>query len=227
MKLLLAEDEKDYCRVLTAMLERANFAVDTVYNGQDALDYGLRGRYDGIILDILMPGLDGLAVVRGLRHAGVDTPVMMLTAKTRMDDRIAGYDAGADDYLPKPFHAQELLSRVRALVRRRPTFVPDVLRFGSIVLNSTASTLTGPKGSVSLTGKEYQMLELLVRSPGHTVSTERFMETIWGWDSPAELNVVWVHMSSLRKKLVKVTDGEEIRASRGVGYSLVCGGDES
>ncbi len=221
MKLLLAEDEKEYCRVLSVMLERSHYSVDCAYDGAAALELALARHYDAIILDIMMPKMDGIEVLRRLREAGIDTPVMLLTAKTRLDDRITGYDAGADDYLPKPFHADEFLARVRALLRRRPTFIPDVLRFAGISIDGSTHSLRGPLGEEKLTGKEYQMLELLIRSPGKGVSTDMFMEKVWGADSLAETNVVWVHMSSLRKKLAAVSHEVEIQAQRGVGYLLI------
>lgn len=220
MKLLLAEDEKEYCRALCAMLERANYSVDAAHDGEQALALAREGHYDGMILDIMMPKKDGLEVLRTLRAEGCDTPVMMLTARTRMDDRISGYDAGADDYLPKPFHAEEFLARVRALLRRRPTFLPDILCFGGVSIDGSTNSLRGPLGSEKLTGKEYQMMELLIRSPGHGISTDMFMDKVWGADSLAETNVVWVHMSSLRKKLAMVSDQVQIVALRGVGYLL-------
>ena len=220
MKLLLAEDEKEYCRALCAMLERSHYSVDCAHDGAAALELILSGHYDAIILDIMMPKMDGLEVLRRLREAGVGTPVMLLTARTRMDDRISGYDAGADDYLPKPFHADEFLARVRALLRRRPTFIPDVLSFSGISIDGSTNSLRGPLGEEKLTGKEYQMLELLIRSPGKGVSTDMFMEKVWGAESLAETNVVWVHMSSLRKKLAAVSAEVEIHAQRGVGYLL-------
>lgn len=220
MRILIAEDERSYCRVLSAILEKASYTVDAVYDGTDALEYGRAGQYDGIILDIMLPGMDGIEVLKNLRAAGVTTPVMMLTAKTRMDDRITGYDAGADDYLPKPVHSHELLARVRALVRRRPTYVPDILTVGEIALNSANHSITGPKGSVSLTGKEYQMLELMARNRGSAISTEQFMKQIWCWEDAPEMNVVRVHMSTLRKKLAAASDRVVIQGMRSVGYSL-------
>lgn len=220
MRILIAEDERSYCRVLSAILEKANYTVDGVYDGVDALEYGRSGQYDGIILDIMMPGLDGLEVLKQLRAAGVSTPVMMLTAKTRMDDRIAGYDTGADDYLPKPVHSEELLARVRALVRRRPTYMPDILMAAGLALNSTNRTVSGPKGSVQLTGKEYQMLELMARNQGRAISTEQFIKQVWCWEDAPDLSVVRVHMSTLRKKLAQVSDRTVIQGMRSVGYSL-------
>lgn len=220
MRILIAEDERSYCRVLSAILEKANYTVDAVYDGVDALEYGRSGQYDGIILDIMMPGMDGLEVLKQLRASGVVTPVMMLTAKTRMDDRIAGYDSGADDYLPKPVHSEELLSRVRALVRRRPVYMPDILTAEELSLNSTNRSVSGPKGTVQLTGKEYQMLELLARNRGSAISTEQFIKQVWCWEDAPDLSVVRVHMSTLRKKLAQVSDRSVIQGMRSVGYSL-------
>ena len=220
MRILIAEDDRSYCRVLSAILEKEHYTVDAVYDGLDALEYGRESQYDGIILDITMPGMDGLEVLRRLRAAGVITPVMMLTARTRMDDRIQGYDSGADDYLPKPVHSEEFLARVRALVRRRPVYMPDILRFGELSLNAANHSVSGPEGSVQLTGKEYQMLELLVRSAGTAVSTEQFVKRIWCWEEAPDLSVVRVHMSTLRKKLGAVSARVLIQGMRSVGYSL-------
>ncbi len=227
MKLLLAEDEREYCRVLSVMLERSHYSVDCAHDGAAALELALQGHYDAIILDIMMPKMDGLEVLRRLRERGIEAPVMLLTAKTRMDDRITGYDAGADDYLPKPFHADEFLARVRALLRRRPTFLPEVLSFSGVSIDGSTNTLRGPQGTEKLTGKEFQMLELLIRSPGRGVSTDMFMEKVWGAESLAETNVVWVHMSSLRKKLAAVSREVQIVAQRGVGYLLHTEADKS
>ncbi len=220
MRILIAEDDRSYCRVLSAILEKAHYTVDAVYDGADALEYGRNGLYDGIILDIMMPGMDGLEVLKRLRAAGIVTPVMMLTAKTRMDDRIAGYDSGADDYLPKPVHSDELLARVRALVRRRPTYTPDILRFGDVALNAMNHSISGSLGTAQLTGKEYQMLELMARNRGGAVSTEQFLGQIWGWEETPDLSVVRVHMSTLRKKLAVASDRVVIQGMRSVGYSL-------
>lgn len=220
MRLLLAEDEVEYARALAAILEYSHYVVDTVHNGSDALDYGCSGNYDGIILDIMMPKLDGVTVLRRLRGAGIATPVLMLTAKAEVDDRITGYDAGADDYLAKPFVTAELLSRVRALLRRSGTFTPDVLTFGDLSLDCVSYALKGPEGMFKLAGKEFQMAELLLRNPGNVISTQHFMEKIWGWDSAAEISVVWANISFLRKKFQKLGSHVEIKATRGVGYSL-------
>ena len=220
MRILVAEDNVSYCRALTAILEHADYTVDAVFNGSDALEYAIANLYDGLILDVMMPGLDGIEVIRRLRDAGIGTPVMILTAKNQVDDRIEGYDAGADDYLPKPFHSAELLARVRALVRRRPSYRPDVLSFADITLDSGDHSVTGPAGKVRLTGKEFQILELMARDPGRSVSTEEFCKRVWCWEDMPDTSVVRVHISSLRKKLDAISSAAAIRGERGVGYSL-------
>lgn len=220
MRLLLAEDEREYSRALVTILQHSNYAVDAVYNGTDALDYALSGNYDGLIFDIMMPGMDGIQVLRRLREAGVKTPVLMLTAKTQVEDRITGYDAGADDYLPKPFVTAELLARIRALLRRSGSFSPDTLQFENLILDCRTYELKGPKGSVKVTGKEFQMAEMFLRNPHNVFSTEHFMERIWGWEATAEINVVWANVSFLRKKFLTVGADVEIKATRRIGYSL-------
>ena len=220
MRILVAEDNRSYCRALTAILEHAGYTVDSVYNGTDALEYAIANLYDGLILDVMMPEIDGVEVLRRLRAAGVHAPAMILTAKTQVGDRIEGYDAGADDYMSKPFHSDELLARVRALVRRRPSYRPDVLTFADLTLDSGDHSVTGPRGRVKLTGKEYQILELLARDPGRSVSTEEFCKRVWCWEDMPDMSVVRVHISSLRKKLDSVSGSVTIRGERGVGYSL-------
>ena len=220
MRLLLAEDERTLSDALVAILTHANYSVDPVYDGQEAIDYLEYGEYDGVILDIMMPKADGLTVLRRLRAAGNPVPVLLLTAKSEIDDRVEGLDAGADDYLPKPFAAKELLARIRAMTRRQPALQDVDLRFGNAVLSRTDYTVSGPGGSAALTGKEYQILEMLMANPGQTIPTERFMEKIGGCESDAEVNVVWVNLSALRKKLAAVGAGVQIKASRGLGYRL-------
>ena len=220
MRILIAEDNRSYCRALTAILEHAGYTVDSVYNGTDALEYAVANLYDGLIIDVMMPEIDGMEVLRRLRASGVHTPAMILTAKTQVGDRIEGYDAGADDYMSKPFHSDELLARVRALVRRRPSYRPDVLAFSDLTLDSGDHSVTGPLGRVKLTGKEYQILELLARDPGRSVSTEEFCKRVWCWEDMPDMSVVRVHISSLRKKLDQVGGTVAIRGERGVGYSL-------
>lgn len=220
MRLLLAEDEKELSKALCAILKHNNYSVDAVYNGQDALDYGLAENYDGIILDIMMPKKNGLEVLSELRAAGISTPVIILTAKSEVEDCILGLDTGADDYLTKPFNMGELLARLRALTRRKSEFSPNVISFGNITLNRESFELSRDNDKVRLGNKEFQMLEMLITSPGRLISTEQFMEHIWGYDSEAEINVVWVYISYLRKKLTAIGADVEIKAVRGVGYSL-------
>ena len=220
MRLLLAEDEKELSKALCAILKHNNYSVDAVYNGQDALDYGLSENYDAIILDLMMPKKNGLDVLRELRCAGISTPVIILTAKSEVEDRILGLDTGADDYLTKPFNMGELLARIRALTRRRAEFSPNVLSFGNITLSRESFELSCGSETVRLGNKEFQMLEMLLTSPGRLISTEQFMEHIWGYDSEAEINVVWVYISYLRKKLSSIGANVEIKAVRGAGYSL-------
>lgn len=220
MRLLLAEDERELSKALCAVLKHNNYSVDPVYNGQDALDYGLCENYDGIILDLMMPKMDGLTVLENLREKGVSTPVLILTAKAEIEDRITGLDAGADDYLTKPFAMGELLARIRALTRRKSEFSPNLLSIGNITLNRETFELSADDSSIRLGNKEFQMLEMLMSNPGRLISTEQFMERIWGYDTEAEINVVWVYISYLRKKLASLNAALEIKAVRGVGYTL-------
>lgn len=220
MKLLIAEDELDLAEALTAFFEKSQFTVDAVHNGQDAYDYAASGSYDAVILDVMMPRMNGIEVVKRLRAEGLSTPVMLLTAKAQKDDRVEGFDAGADDYLPKPFAPDELLSRVRALLRRAGDFQPTVLSFGELSLDCSAGLLSCGREAVRLSGREFQVMELLMRSPGILFSADKIMERVWGWDSDAEINVVWVHISNLRKKLKAIGSDVVIRANRGMGYVL-------
>ena len=220
MRLLLAEDERPLSDALVAILTHANYSVDAVYDGREAMEYLEYGEYDGVILDIMMPKADGLTVLRTIRAAGNAVPVLLLTAKGEIDDRVEGLDAGADDYLPKPFAAKELLARIRAMTRRQPALQDTDLRCGNASLSRTDFTLKGPAGEVRLANKEFQMLEMLMANPGQVIATERFLEKIWGFDSEAEINVVWVNLSSLRKKLAAAGADVQIKANRGLGYSL-------
>lgn len=220
MRLLLADDEKELVSPLVAILKHNSYSVDAVYNGTDALDYALCGQYDGIILDIMMPGLDGMQVLKALREKGITTPVLFLTAKTEVDDRIKGLDLGADDYLAKPFDMGELLARVRAMLRRKSDFSPSDLTCGNLTLDRTAYELcVSGKERVRLSGKEFQMMEMLMASPGRIISADNFMDKIWS-DGEADVNVVWVYISNLRKKLSSLGADCEIKASRGVGYYI-------
>lgn len=220
MRILLAEDERSLSRAVVALLERSNYAVDAVYDGVEALEYLDSGNYDALILDIMMPRLDGLSVLKQLRQRGNPIPVLILTAKSEIDDKVEGLDNGANDYLTKPFSTRELLARLRAVTRTQTSQVSSVLRFGNVALNQTSFELSSPSGSYRLANKEYQMMELLLMNPGQTISTERFLEKIWGYDTETELNVVWVYISYLRKKLAALNANVRIQAARNVGYRV-------
>ena len=220
MRLLIAEDEVDLAEALGAFFGKNQFSVDIVHDGFDAYEYALSGNYDAVILDVMMPKMNGVDVLRRLRDEGVKTPVMMLTARGEKDDRITGFNAGADDYLPKPFEPDELICRVRAMLRRGGEYKPTVLTFGDLTLDCSGGVLSCGGKTARLSGREFQMMELFMRTPKVLISAERIMERIWGWDSDAEINVVWVHISNLRKKLKAIGSGVTIRAARGLGYVL-------
>ena len=223
MRLLYAEDEKSLARAVSTILIKNNYSVDVVGDGESALDYLATENYDGAILDVMMPKLDGFEVLRRMRTQGDNTPVLLLTARSDIDDRVTGLDSGANDYLTKPFDIKELLARIRAMTRV-PSVQPDkTIRFGKVTLDCASYDLAGPGGSCKLAGKEFQMMEMLMRNPRKLVSTEAFMDRIWGYDSEAELNIVWVYISTLRKKLKSIDADIEIKAQRGAGYYLeVC-----
>lgn len=225
MRLLIAEDERDLAEALSVFFEKNQFTVDTVCNGFDAYEYAVTGDYDAIVLDVMMPKLSGVEVLERLRAEGVRTPVMMLTAKAEKDDRITGFNAGADDYLPKPFAPDELICHVRAMLRRGGEYRPTVLTFGDAALDCSTGMLSCAGQSVRLSGREFQVMELFLRAPKVVLSAERILERVWGWDSDAEINVVWVHISNLRKKLKGIGSCVTIRANRGLGYVLEAGDD--
>lgn len=220
MKLLLAEDEIAMAEAVEDILAYHKYTVDTVYNGEDALHYARSQHYDGLILDIMIPKLDGLSVLEQLRAEGDTTPILLLTAKSEVADRIRGLDAGADDYLPKPFAMGELLSRIRAMLRRRDTYTPETLQLAGLRLNQGSFTLESDSGSVSLSRLEYRLMELLMHNPGITFSADAILERIWGYNSDTEIGSVWVYVSYLRKKLTALNANVEIRSKRGLGYSL-------
>ena len=220
MRILLAEDEVAMSEAVVDILDYHHYAVDAVYNGADALDYARSQNYDGIILDIMMPRMDGIEVLRRLRSDGNRTPVLLLTAKGEVEDRIRGLDAGADDYLPKPFAMGELLARLRAMLRRRESYVPDVLELGNVALDPARFELRCGGRVQSLSKLEYQIMELLMRNPGMTFSAETLLERVWGCDSDAGVGAVWVYISYLRKKLAALGADVEIASRRGLGYSL-------
>lgn len=220
MRLLLAEDERSLSKAIVTILEKNNYSADAVYDGVEALEYLESGNYDGLILDIMMPRMDGLTVLKKLREKGNTIPVLMLTAKSEVDDKVQGLDMGADDYLTKPFATRELLARIRAMTRNQMVQPVSQLTMGNITLDQATFELSSPAGSFRLANKEYQMLEMMMRNPRQIISAERFMERIWGYDSEAEINVVWVYISYLRKKLAALHADIQIKASRNVGYSL-------
>ena len=220
MRLLLAEDEKSLARAVSAILEKNNFSVDVVHDGADALDWLRAGNYDGAVLDIMMPKMDGITVLKTIRAEGNMLPVLLLTAKSEIDDKVEGLDSGANDYLTKPFAAKELLARIRAMTRTQTAQPSSTLQFGNLTLDRATFELKSPSGSFRLANKEFQMLETLMANPKTLVSTERFMEKIWGYDAEAEINVVWVYISYLRKKLAALNANVQIKATRNAGYSL-------
>ena len=220
MRLLLAEDEKALSKAVTAILVRNHYAVDQVYDGQAALDYLQADNYDGVILDIMMPKLDGISVLKELRRRGNLIPVLLLTAKSEVDDKVLWLDAGANDYLTKPFHSQELLARIRAMTRVQAAQSNSTLQFGNVTLDRATFEVSSPTGSFRLANKEFQLLELLMNNPRCLISTQRLMEKIWVYDSDAEINVVWVYISYLRKKLAALDANIQIKATRNAGYSL-------
>lgn len=221
MRILLAEDERSLSRAVSALLEKNNYSVDAVYDGEEALAFLDSGNYDALILDIMMPKLDGLEVLRRLRQKGDSISVLMLTAKSEVEDKVTGLDMGANDYLTKPFSTAELLARIRAMTRSQSGGqVSSHLTLGNITLDQATFELSSPYGSFRLANKEYQMLELLLRNPRQLIPTERFLERIWGYNSEVELNVVWAYISYLRKKLTALQANIQIRATRNAGYTL-------
>ena len=220
MKILVAEDDPRLLKTLIHLFESNQFIVDGVSDGEDALDYAMTGEYDGLVLDIMMPGMDGIDVLKALRAKGVSTPALFLTARTEVDQRVEGLDAGADDYLPKPFATAELIARVRAMLRRKDTFVPDLLDSGGLTLNRSTYQISYKDKTLSLSGKEFQLLEVFMQRPGVIVTTEQLMTHVWGWETDVDTSVVWVHISNLRKKLDSIEAPVGIRFQRGAGYVL-------
>ena len=220
MRILIAEDEVQTAKALKLLLEKAKNSVDIVYNGNDAWDYIKNESYDVIVLDIMMPGKNGLEVLRLLRGQTIKTPVLLLTAKSQIEDRVAGLDAGADDYLPKPFATSELIARVKALGRRSDNYSDSVKTLANIELDANRYELRTDKGAEELTNKEYQLLELFIQHPGYVFSTQHLMDKIWGYESESDIDVVWTHIGFVRKKLKKLNAEAEIKTIRGTGYSL-------
>lgn len=220
MRLLLAEDETAMSEAVTDILEYHKYQVDAVYDGREALDYIRNAQYDGIILDIMMPKMDGLEVLRTIRAEGIGTPVLLLTAKAQIEDRIRGLDLGADDYLPKPFAMGELLARVRAMLRRREQFQPDICTFEDLSLNTSTGELSCGGEKVILPKQEYQLMEVLMHNHGIYLSTEDLLEKVWGYDAETDTGSVWVYISYLRKRLQKLGSRVKILVRRGIGYTL-------
>ena len=220
MRLLLAEDEKPLSRAVTAILQRSHYTVDAVYDGEEAMEYLESDIYDAIILDIMMPKKNGLEVLKYLRQKGDLTPVLMLTAKGEVEDKVTGLDLGANDYLTKPFDARELLARLRAITRAQTEHGSSQLSVGNITLDRATFELSSPTGSICLANKEFQMLELMMSNPRQLISSERFLERLWGYDSEADVSVVWVYISYLRKKLAMLQANVQIKATRNAGDCL-------
>lgn len=220
MRILIAEDEVTIARALKVMLEKNKYAVDIVHNGLDAVDFILAAHYDALVLDIMMPGMDGITVLKTVRSRGITTPALFLTAKGEIEDRVAGLDAGADDYLPKPFASAEFLARVRALVRRSDSYAAPMLRLRNTVLDCNQYILRASSGETRLNNKEFQLMELFLRNPRQVFSTERLMDAVWGMESEAQMDVVWTYIGFLRKKLKQLDADIEIRTIRGAGYAL-------
>ena len=220
MRLLIVEDEMELSNALCAILKHNNYAVDAVYDGKEALAYLESDIYDGVILDIMMPKVDGITVLKTIRAKGSKIPVIMLTAKSEIDDKILGLDSGADDYLAKPFDMKELLARIRAMTRRLNDVVDNTISFADIVLDRGTYELSSHGSSLKLNGKEFQMMELMMINPKMFFSADYFMSKIWSFDSDAEINVVWVYISNLRKKLSSLDSNVEIKVKRNLGYYL-------
>lgn len=220
MRLLIAEDDTKLLKSLKHIFESNKYMVDAVSNGIDAYDFAVTDEYDGIVLDIMMPGMDGVEVLKKIRGQGISTPVLFLTAKTEVSERVEGLDAGADDYLPKPFSTQELLARVRAMLRRRDNYAPEIIEVGGLVLNRSTYELSFAGQTCSLSGREYQIMEMLMGRPTFVVTSDEFLSHVWGWNSEVDVSVIWVHISNIRKKLTLMNAPIEIRFVRGAGYKL-------
>ena len=221
MRILMVEDEKYMAEAVAQVLKKNNYSVDLAYNGEDGLDCGLSGIYDIIILDIMLPKMDGMSILKELRKNGIETPVILLTARGETEDKVRGLDSGADDYLAKPFHTDELLARLRALGRRKTELINDgILKYGDIKLNPHTLQIKCGSKEIVLTLKESQLLELLIKRNGMIVSKDTIIEKLWGYDTDAEYNRVEIHVSLLRKKLAQLDSGVSIHTIRGAGYVL-------
>lgn len=220
MRILIAEDDPKLLKSLVHIFELNNYAVDGVDNGVDAFDFAFSGEYDGLILDIMMPGIDGVTLLKKLRSIGITTPALFLTAKTEIYQKIEGLDAGADDYLPKPFSTGELLARVRAMLRRKDNFTPDLLTFEALSLNRSTYELVYQNKTQTLSGKEFQIMEMLMQNSTAILSAEQLITHIWGWNTNVDTSVIWVHISNIRKKIDLLGASVSIKFVRNVGYTL-------
>ncbi|MGM9641627.1 MAG: response regulator transcription factor [Eubacteriales bacterium] len=220
MRLLIAEDDTKLLKSLKHIFESNKYMVDAVANGTEAYEYAVTDAYDGIVLDIMMPGMDGVEVLRKIRDRGISTPVLFLTAKTEVYQRVEGLDAGADDYLPKPFSTQELLARVRAMLRRKDNYAPEIMEVGGLKLNRSTYEISYGGVTSSLSGREFQIMEMLMGRPNFVVSADEFLSHVWGWNSEVDVSVIWVHISNIRKKLAAMQAPLEIHFVRGAGYKL-------
>ena len=220
MRILFADDDRELCRAARTLLEHEGYAVETVYNGSDALEMAETGSFDGIILDWMMPEMSGISVLGELRRNGITTPCLMLTARTEVEDRVAGLDTGADDYLSKPFNTTELLARLRAIIRRHEVYAPETVCFGDLTLDKGTMDLHCREASVRLGNKAFRLLEMLMENPHRVFTIDQVINRVWGWDNETELNLLWVTVSQLRKKLTELGTSVVINAVRGVGYSL-------
>ena len=220
MRILIAEDDPKLLKSLVHIFEMNHYAVDGVDNGNDAFDFASSDEYDGLVLDIMMPGMDGVTLLKKLRASGITTPALILTAKTETYQKIEGLDAGADDYLPKPFSTGELLARVRAMLRRKDNFTPDLLTLDGLTLNRSTYELVCGDNTLPLSGKEFQVMEMLMQSRGVIVTAEQLITHIWGWNTNVDTSVVYVHVSNIRKKLDQLGAQLTIKFVRNAGYLL-------
>jgi len=220
LRILIAEDDEKLLKSLVHIFEKNKFIVDSVSDGEDAFEHAMSEEYDGIVMDIMMPGIDGIEVIKRLRKMNVTTPALFLTARSEVEQRIEGLDAGADDYLPKPFSSSELLARVRAMLRRKDNYVPDLITYNKVVLNRSTYQLSYDGKVKPLSGKEFQIMEMFMQKVNIIIPTEQFMSHIWGWNTNVDTSVVWVHVSNIRKKLKAIGAPMEIRFVRNAGYIL-------
>ena len=219
MRILLAEDEKLLSRAIVKVFEKNNYSVDAVFNGKDAVTYIEFGNYDCAVLDIMMPIMDGIEAIKKIRAKGINIPILILSAKSEINDKILGLDSGANYYITKPFDTRELLAAIRAITRTQ-VFTDTKIQYGNLTLDRATYELTSPSGSFRLANKEFQMMEMFLNNPNHIISTEKFMTKIWGYESETEINIVWVYISYLRKKLMALNSNVKIKAHRNSGYSL-------